>query len=183
MIWQSSSGDLRDRLIRGARVPTTLDDVDLRLLELLRGGARQPVSELARRLGVARATAYARLSRLERSGVIRDYAAVIDPAQTGLDVTALILVTGGQQSWQPLQKLLADLPQVEKAWYVTGLADVLLVVRTRDVTELRAVVLERLQRLPGIRGTQTMLALEQVVDRPYVVPVDEPAPPVKRTRR
>lgn len=147
-----------------------LDDVDLRLLEVLATDGRAAVVDLARQLGVARATAYARLSRLERSGVVSGYAARVTHEQAGLGLTAIILIHGGQPSATSLRSLLAELPQVEKAWYVTGLADVLVVVHVRDVVELRTLVLERLQNLPDVRSTQTILALEQVVDRPYVVP-------------
>lgn len=146
-----------------------LDATDLALLEALQSDGRASIATLAQAAGIARATAYNRIARLERDGVITGYAACVNHDASGLGLTAIVLLNGGQKAWKPLQALLVDLPQVEKAWYVTGIADVLLVVRCRDVGELRQLVLERLQRLPDIRGTQTMLTLEQVVDRPFVV--------------
>jgi Lrp/AsnC family leucine-responsive transcriptional regulator len=152
------------------RVTTVLDEVDVALLGVLQQEGRESVSSLAERVGISRATAYSRLEALEEEGVVRGYAAQLDHEAAGMDVTAIVLLSGGQRAWKPLQELLKDLPQVEKAWYVTGMADVLLVVRVRDVAELRALVLERLRTLPDVRSTQTMLAIEQVVDRAFVLP-------------
>jgi DNA-binding Lrp family transcriptional regulator len=151
-------------------VSVTLDDVDLALLAALRDDGRASVNALAATVGVSRATAYSRLSRLESTGVITGYSARIDPSRAGVGIDAVILLNGGQSSAEPLRALLPTLPFVEQAYYVTGSADVVLVVRVSDVEELRDLVLTKIRDLPGIRATQTLLVLDQVVDRPFVLP-------------
>ncbi len=145
--------------------PVRLDETDHAILAALKADGRASVNALALEVGVARATAYTRLARLERTGVITGYTALVDRAKLGETVTAVVLVNGGQQAWEALPGLLADVPHVESAYYVTGPADVVLVVRVSTVAELRSLLLERLQRLPGIRGTQTLLVIDEVLSR------------------
>lgn len=144
----------------------TLDATDRALLEAVVADGRASVNALAAQVGVARATAYTRLSRLESLGVITGYTAVLDRAKLGESLSAVVLLNGGQNSWEALRVLLASVPQVEAAYYVTGPADVVLIVRVATVGELRALLLERLQGLPGIRGTQTLLVIDEVLSPP-----------------
>jgi len=143
-----------------------LDPTDLALLDAVVADGRASVNAIAATVGVARATAYSRLSRLERLGVITGYTAVVDRAKLGESLSAVVMLNGGQQSWSALRELLASLPQIEAAYYVTGPADVVLIVRVAQVSELRALLLEQLQHLPGIRGTQTMLVIDDVIRAP-----------------
>jgi Lrp/AsnC family leucine-responsive transcriptional regulator len=149
---------------------TKMDDVDMRLLEVLGRDARASVAAIATRVGVSRATAYNRIDRLEGSGLIKGYTIRVDASRAGTPVTAIVMLNGGQHSWKPLQQLIAGLPAVQHAFYVTGAADVVLVVRVAGIEQLRDLILHQLQQLPGIRGTQTLMVLDEVVDRPFVLP-------------
>ncbi|MCW2544910.1 MAG: Lrp/AsnC family transcriptional regulator [Frankiales bacterium] len=140
-----------------------LDAIDLDILAALVEDGRMSVSALATRVGVARATAYSRVNRLETSGVISGYAAMLDLSKVQTTLSAIVLLNGGQQAWDALGPLLAERPEIEMAYYVTGLADVVLIVRVADVVALRDLLLQRLQALPGIRGTQTLLVIDEVV--------------------
>ena len=69
-----------------------LDAVDRRIVALLSEDGRMSINELAGRAHVSRATAYARLERLRRDGVITGFAAMVDPAKVGYPIAALVLV-------------------------------------------------------------------------------------------
>jgi DNA-binding Lrp family transcriptional regulator len=144
-------------------MPAPLDATDLAILDAVTADGRASVNAIASRVGVARATAYARLARLEGIGVITGYTAVVDRSLLGESLSAVVLLNGGQNAWAALREVLASLPQVEAAYYVTGPADVVLVVRVANVVELRSLLLDRFQSLPGIRGTQTLLIIDEVV--------------------
>lgn len=149
--------------------------MDVALLRVLRDDGRISVARLAECVHISRASAYVRLQRLRRLGVLRGFSAVVDQARAGMDVTAVVLLTaGGRQRlrWKRLRDQLAKIPEVEYAALVTGNADVILLVRVRNQEELRRLLLERLQGLEHVSDTLTLMVLEEVVRRPYVLPED-----------
>ncbi len=148
------------------------DATDHRLLALLREDGRISMSELAGRLAVSRANAYTRLDRLQRDGVVQGFTARVDHAAVGLPIAALIIVTLEQVRWQALRHALAAMPEVVWCAYTTGEFDAVLLVRAPGMEVLRDVVLTRLHALPGVRATRTIFILDEVVDRPFVLPGD-----------
>jgi DNA-binding Lrp family transcriptional regulator len=149
-----------------------LDDVDLALLRSFDADGKQPVAELAQSAAVSRATAYSRLQRLERLGVLRGHSPSIDPKAVGLHVSALVLLSGGQRHWRDLRTRLEAIPQVKYAAYLAGAFDIVVLVRERTMQSLSQLVLEQLQDLPGVRNTQTLFVMEEVVDRVNAWPAD-----------
>jgi len=149
-----------------------LDDIDLTLLRALNADGRLSASELAAKANVSRGTVYSRLERLQRAGVIRSFTVDVDEHRLGLEVTALVLVSAGQFRWREMSSELAALPEVQFAGYLTGGFDIVLLVRVRDTDALRAFVFERLQSIQGVRSTQTLTVVEEVVDRPNIIPTE-----------
>jgi Lrp/AsnC family transcriptional regulator, leucine-responsive regulatory protein len=149
------------------------DAVDLRLLELLRADGRASVTKLAEALAVSRATVHQRIDRLREAGVLRGFSAVVDSRLLGLDVAAVVLLSAGPGStlaWKPLLEQLLELPHVEYAALVTGEADVILHVRARSLDELRGFLLDEIRRVTKLRGTLTLLVLDEVIRRPFLLP-------------
>ncbi len=141
-----------------------LDAVDQTIVAALRRDGRQSIPALAEEVGISRATAYTRFDRLCDSGVITGFAARIDPAAVGLDVTALVLITVAQSDWRDLKAEVTGLPHVEWLGLTTGSFDFVVLVRARDLAELRDVVLERLLSLEGIKNAQTIVVLDEAGD-------------------
>ncbi|HZP28354.1 MAG TPA: Lrp/AsnC family transcriptional regulator [Acidimicrobiia bacterium] len=153
-----------------------VDDVDRRILRVLQQDARTSVADLARRVNVSRANAYARLERLTAGGVIAGYEVRVEPRAVGLDVAALIFLNADQSKWRQLWAKLQTIPEVQFMGLATGDFDVVVLVRTATPEDLRDVVLERLHSLPEVRSTRTMLLLQDL-DRPPAIP---DRPPVRR---
>lgn len=148
------------------------DPIDLRLLAVLRGEGRLSVTELAGRLSVSRANAYTRLERLQRDGVLTGYSARVDHARAGLPIAALVILSLEQVRWEAVRGALAAMPEIEWCAYTAGEFDAVALVRAPGVEVLRDVVLTRLHAVPGVRATRTVFVLDEVVDRPYVLPGD-----------
>ena len=149
------------------------DELDLELLRILREDGRVSLTDLAQKLRISRANAYARLGGLRRRGVIQGFSAVVDHARLGLGMTAIVLLSTGSQGrfrWRELRRGLDLLPEVEYAALVTGTADVLVLVRTASQEELRRLLLEKLQGLPHVTSTLTLTVLDEIVKRPFVLP-------------
>ena len=147
-----------------------LDDIDLAILRALDQDARLPVAQVAQAASVSRATAYTRIARLQDARVIRRYTIATDPEQVGCESTALVLMTGGQLNRHELRALLAAIPNVRYAAFLAGGFDIAVVLRGRSLAEIRDVIMEQLQQLPGVRGTQTFFVLDEVTDRVNVLP-------------
>jgi DNA-binding Lrp family transcriptional regulator len=141
--------------------PVPLDDVDRRIVTALIDDGRLSINELASRVGVSRATAYARLDRLRTNGVITGFTATVDPAKVGHGVAALILVNVEQNEWRAARDELLDLPGVEYLAFTSGGFDMVALVRVASIEALRDVVLDRLHGATHVRSTQTVFVLDE----------------------
>lgn len=129
--------------------------------ELLADG-RLSMRALAERLHISRANAYARVERLQERGVITGYTARVDPELLGLGTAAFVSVSLEQNSWRPAAAALCDLPAVERVALVGAEFDAIVQVRARDNHELRDLVLEQIQSVPGVKATRTWLIFEEL---------------------
>jgi DNA-binding Lrp family transcriptional regulator len=143
------------------KTSSDLDDVDRRMLALLRADGRMSVNEVAHQVHVSRATAYARLERLKQTDVVTGFQATVDPAKVGLPVTALILVNLEQKNWPSVHDALGAIPGVQWSAFTSGSFDMVLLVRMKDVAALRDVVLVQLHGLPFVKSSQTVFVLDE----------------------
>jgi DNA-binding Lrp family transcriptional regulator len=150
-----------------------MDDTDRMIVEALRADGRMSIRALSDLVHISRANAYARVARLERDGVITGYAALIDPVRYGYALSAYVYLDIAQRSWKSVRGQLLGIPEVDHVALVSGEHDILLRVRARDAVFLRDVVLTRLQDIPEVRSTQTMLIFEEAT--PGDVRRDPPA--------
>lgn len=138
-----------------------MDDVDRRLLDVLREDARASVRDLADRVGISRANAYARITRLREDGVLRRFTVDVDPRALGLGLPAYVHVRIKQNSWKSFRDKVVTLDEAAHVALVAGDFDCVLLVRTRDADHLRELVLGRIQALPEVVATQTVLIFEE----------------------
>ena len=150
-----------------------VDALAARLIGVLSRFPRLGVLETARRLGVARGTAQARLGRLQARGVIRGFGPDIDVAALGFGVTAFATLEIAQGRGHDVQQHLARIPQVLEAHTITGPGDLLVRLAARDNEHLQQVI-DAVLEVQGIRRTSTVIALSSPV--PYrVLPLVEVA--------
>jgi DNA-binding Lrp family transcriptional regulator len=140
-----------------------LDDTDRGIVDALVADGRLSMRALAERLHISRAGVYARVERLERDGVITGYSAVVDARRYGRPLSAYVNLKVAQRSWKALSSRLLAIDDVEHATLVSGEYDIVLLVRTRDIGTLRDLVLNRLQDMPEVQSTQTLLIFEDLV--------------------
>ena len=137
-----------------------LDDLDHRILQELRKDGRASVSAIAATTHISRANAYARVNRLVESKVIQGFGARVDPVLAGQHSSAYVTLTLEQTAWQDTRERLSQIAEVEHIALVGGDFDAILLVRARNNGDLRRVVLEELQAIPGVRSTKTALIFE-----------------------
>jgi DNA-binding Lrp family transcriptional regulator len=143
----------------------TVDETDRAIVaELVRDG-RAAIRALAEKLHISRANAYARIARLQAQGTILGFTARLDPAKLGLGTTAYVSLTVDQNAWRSVSERLSTIRCIESFALVGGDYDVLALVRTSDNAELRRVVLDGIQDIPGVRSTRTWLVFEEFQGR------------------
>ena len=147
-----------------------IDSVDRALLAALSHDARMSLTDLAERINVSRSTAYARLQRLREEGVITGFTASIDPQALGLGVAALVFIDIEQHDWRTLRSELAAIPGVEYLAMCAGRFDLMLLARAESIPALRDVLLEKIQRIPGVRSTESVFILDEVGSLPRRMP-------------
>ena len=140
---------------------TPLDDTDRRILDELAVDGRMSMRTLADRLHVSRANAYARVDRLQKSGVIRGFRADVDPVASGLATSAYVTLNLRQADWRRIREQLQALPGIAHIGLVGGEFDVILLVRARDNEDLRRLVLDEIQGMEGVLTTRTLLVFEE----------------------
>lgn len=151
----------------------TPDEVDLALLRALRNDGRRSITGLADELHLSRSAVHQRLDGLTAAGALRGFAPIVDTERLGAAISAFVLLSaapGVRPELGPLRDQLLELPHIEYAALVTGEADVLLLVRVADMAQLRAFLLDDLARIPGLRGSLTLMVLDEVIRRPFLLP-------------
>jgi DNA-binding Lrp family transcriptional regulator len=147
------------------RPPPELDDLDRRLLALLRENSRATNQSLSEQLGVAPSTCLARMKALQRSGVIRRFTVDVDPKALGGSIEALISVRlrpGARHLMAAFSDSLRTVPEVSQFFFLAGSDDFLIHVVARDTDHIRQFVLEHLSSNQTVATTQTSLVFEHV---------------------
>ncbi|MFJ8040213.1 Lrp/AsnC family transcriptional regulator [Kitasatospora sp. NPDC096147] len=145
-----------------------LDQIDRSIVRLLQQDGRASIRSVAERVHVSRANAYARIARMVEDGIIRGFTARIDHERAGQGASAYITLKIVQNSWRTVREQLLALPGVAHIALVGGEFDVLLLVHTADNQALRELVLGRIQNIPQVLATQTLLVFEETDQVPPV---------------
>lgn len=160
-----------------------LDSLDVRLLAALRQQPRSGMLELSRQLGVARATAQARLQRLEDLGVVTGYGPDLDLPAAGYPVSAFVTLEIAQGALGEVARHLEGIPGVLEASATTGGGDVWCRLAAANMGELQETLLH-LNRCPAIVRSTSVVALSEVVPYRYLPLLQAEERPVpSRTRR
>jgi DNA-binding Lrp family transcriptional regulator len=145
------------QMVRMAR----MDEIDWKILAELQRDGRLTVTELAARVQLSVSPCHRRLRELERSGIIRGYRAVVDPAACGRAFEALVFVSITLQNRHTalgFEQAVAALPEVHHAQRLFGDPDYLLRVRTADLPSFQRFWDEHLAAGGGPRAACPSLA-------------------------
>lgn len=143
-----------------------MDTIDRKILSLLQNDGRLTVTELADRVGLSLSPCHRRVRALEKSGVIKDYRARLDPAALGLKFSAIVFVTlreGDRRAVSAFEAAVSDVLQVVEAKRLFGDPDYLLQVLVTDLQEFQALYDATLSALPGVQRLTSTLVMKDVV--------------------
>lgn len=144
-----------------------IDNVDLKMLELLMQDAKRPYSEVARRVNVSQGTVHVRMNKMESAGIIGKTSLRINYAKLGYDITAFIGIYLEKSAlYEKVLTRLKLIPEVTNIHYTTGNYSMFAKIHCRDTNHLKDVLYSKLQQVEGIERTDTMISLEESLDRP-----------------
>lgn len=148
-----------------SRIEVALDDTDRAILRRLQQNGRIRHTELSSLVGLSAPALHARVRRLEQSGLIRGYVALLDREMAGYDMLVVVHVTTALHQYEHLERFraaLATLPEVLECLHVTGEYDYLLKVAIRNRSDLEHFVVHKLSPIPGVARVRTSLVLREI---------------------
>lgn len=150
-----------------------MDSLDWKALRYLMTHGRVTWADLASVLGLSAPATADRVRSLENMGVIKGYAALINPDAVACGLTAFIAITLERPEHRaPFLAWVREQPEVQECHHVAGDDDYLLKVRCRDTRRLDNLIGDQLKALPGIRRTRTTIVLSTAKETPEL-----PLPP------
>lgn len=154
-----------------------LDPKDRRILALVQRDGALSQAVIAKRVGLSTAAVNERLKKLEHSGAIRRWAAIVDPEAVGVGITAFVEVFIEHPRFEKafLDRVL-KLDEVLEAHHITGEFSLLLKVRARDMAALKELLLNQLNAHEGVRQTRTVMVLSTSKEESFVPTVIEGDP-------
>lgn len=156
-----------------------LDQIGLRLLQLIQSNGRIPIADLAKQVQLSPSACARRLRQLEDGGVIRGYTALVDHASVGLPIMASVRVSlnrKGEDSLAAFEMAISKAPEVMEAHLMAGRDDYVLRVVVANLAAYERFLKQRLTRIPGISQIESSFMLRQVTARsalPISIPDSE----------
>ncbi|SDG13361.1 transcriptional regulator, AsnC family [Pseudomonas abietaniphila] len=142
-----------------------LDRIDARLLAELQRNNRVSSEELGELVGLSSTGIQRRLKRLRSSGIIEADIAVVSPKAVGRDVMMLVMVSLERERADIIDTFkhsIRTTPEIMSGYYVTGDADFVLVVTTRNMEEYEQFTRQFFYNNPNIKGFKTMVVMDRV---------------------
>ena len=158
-----------------------LDEIDIQILALLQEHCKMPLAKIGQRVGLSAPAVIERIKKLEESGVITGYTAMLNTRKLGCDITAFIgVLTSHPRSIHDVEEQIESRPEVLECHHVTGAYTLLLKVKTTNTTTLEELI-SHLRSIEGVARTETMIVLSTHTERQLVLRPELPRR--RRTRR
>lgn len=143
-----------------------IDQTDQKILSLLTKNARMPFLEIARICGVSGAAIHQRVKRLEAAGIITGARLLVKPQALGLNICAFVSISLSEASkYLEVVDRLKQIPEIVECHFVTGKYALLVKMYCFDNDHLMEVLLNTIQKIPHILATDTVIALDEAIDR------------------
>jgi Lrp/AsnC family leucine-responsive transcriptional regulator len=138
-----------------------IDEIDRAILSILQENARTSNAEIARQVGLAPSAIFQRIRKLEESGVVLGYTALLNPRALDYGLVAYIMIQTGEHARAvDTSAVLSAIPEVQEVHRVVGEDCFFVKVRVRDTDALGTLLEEHIQCLPSVATTRTTIVLK-----------------------
>lgn len=144
-----------------------LDSTDRKILEILQENSNITNAQLAKEIGLSPAPTLERVNKLESSGVVKSYHAVIDPARVGLGVSTFVMVTlkgHNKENIDKFVKAIREIDEIMECHHVTGAGDFILRIVCADIAAYQQLMLEKVSNIDVVDSLQSMVILSTFKD-------------------
>lgn len=143
-----------------------IDKLDLRIIQEMLENAETPYAELGKKLFVSGGTIHVRIKKLEELGVIKGKKLKVNIGVLGYDITAFVGIFLEKSSlYDVVAKELEKIPEIVRLNYTTGNYSMYIEIVCKDISQLRRVLHDDLQKIKGIERTETLISLEESFNR------------------
>jgi len=143
-----------------------MDNLDHGIINQLRQNARAGYGEIGDVIGLSASAVKRRVDRLVADKVIRGFTIQVDPTVDGYATEAYVeLFCRGTVAPAELRRILAEVPEVVDAGTVSGSADAIVHMRSRDIATLE-IAIERIRNAPNVDHTRSTIVLSRLIHRP-----------------
>lgn len=143
-----------------------IDNVDLKILNILMEDAKIPYTEVAKRVFVSGGTVHVRMKKLEEMGIVTGTTLKMDYSKLGFDVTCFMGIYLLRSSlYDSVVNNLKKIPEIVKVHYTTGNYNIFIKIHCKDTRHLKDVLHDKIQKVEGIERTETFISLEESLNR------------------
>ena len=147
-----------------------IDNIDRGILSELMINAKVPYTEIAKKLIVSAGTIHVRMKKMEEAGIVKNSRLHINYELLGFDLTAFlgIYLEKGSTYTDVIQQLNL-IPEIVEAHYTTGAYSIFAKIRCKNTKHMRQILNEEIQSIKGIQRTETIISLEQSIDKHIIL--------------
>ena len=150
-----------------------MDNIDIKIIRLLQGNARITASEIASEINLSVPAVSERLKKLESSGIIKQYTAIVDPAHFNKSLMAIVFVTLERPRYSDIfAGFIAEQNDILECHYLAGDSDYALKVVTENTATLQE-LLDRIKSVKGVQKTRTVVILSTAKNNYSVIPEEK----------
>lgn len=139
-----------------------MDKLDWKIIRLLESDARISFAELSEKVGLSKTPCWNRVQRLRDAGVIKGFAAQLEPASLGLGVQCQISITIGHDAHSDFEAAVCEHPAIMECHTTAGSSDYLLRVYASSVEHLDDLLRYEISKLPGVQSSSTTICLKTI---------------------
>ncbi|RKR13053.1 Lrp/AsnC family leucine-responsive transcriptional regulator [Maribacter vaceletii] len=145
----------------------TLDAIDKKLLNELQEDGKQSIKQLAQKVNLSITPTHERIKRIEASGIIKKYVALIDPESININLVVYCQVTLAKHQedyFKEFEAYINTLEEVQEVCYIAGAYDYLLKIVLRDMKEYQEFILDKISQLKIVSNLQSSFVIRQLKD-------------------
>ena len=145
-----------------------LDEVNLRILDILSRDASRPFVDIAKELEISDATVHIRVRRLMAAGILRKFTIATDNVLLGYDHLAFIGININEGSADEVIATLSQFDEILELHEMYGQFDLLLKIRAKSLEEMRDIVVNKIGRIPRITKAELMTVLKTIKEEQMI---------------
>ena len=156
------------RINKFEKIMQDIDVIDIKILKMMQADALLSVADIAEKVGVGSASCWRRIGRMEKSGIIKDQVAIIDPKALGLEVEVSLRITLDKTQTDAFDRFIEaarKVKEVNEIQTFLGRVDVRLNILARDMSHYQEIYRSQILLLPHIADIEALMLISNVMSK------------------